>query len=278
MSYLILCDSCTDFTDEMKQDSHFTHIPLTIHIGDYDIVDDDTFDQKDFLQRIDAYPECAKSSCPGPEEYSKHFERADDIYVVTLSSHLSGSYNSAVLAANMYCEEHPEKRIHVFDSLSASAGQTLIALKIQEYAEANYSREKIIEQTENFIHEMGTKFVLESLETLRKNGRLSTLTATIASALNIKPVMTSNGNGEIDKVTQARGMTKAIIKMADAIKEDAINSKEKILMIAHCNNKERAEFAKQEILKRLPFKDVKITDTGGISSLYAANGGIVICY
>ena len=101
MSYLILCDSCTDFTEDMKQDPHFAHIPLTIHIGDYDIIDDDTFDQQDFLRRIDAYPECAKSSCPAPDEYLKHFEMADDIYMVTLSSHLSGSYNSAMLAANM---------------------------------------------------------------------------------------------------------------------------------------------------------------------------------
>ena len=116
MSYLILCDSCTDFTENMKQDPHFAHIPLTIHIGDYDIIDDDTFDQQDFLRRIDAYPECAKSSCPAPDEYLKHFEMADDIYMVTLSSHLSGSYNSAMLAANMYMEDHPNKHIHVFDS------------------------------------------------------------------------------------------------------------------------------------------------------------------
>lgn len=278
MSYLILCDSCTDFTEEMKHDPHFAHIPLTIHIGDYDIVDDDNFDQKDFLKRIDEYPECAKSSCPSPQRYIEHFDQADEIYMVTLSSHLSGSYNSALLAANMYREDHPNKKIHVFDSLSASAGQTLVALKANELASAGLPFEEVVEQTESFLHKMGTKFVLESLDTLRKNGRLSTVTATIASALNIKPVMTSNGNGEIDKVTQARGMVKAIAKMADAIKADAVDSKNRILLIAHCNNPERAQLAKQEILKRLPFKDVKIAETGGISSLYAANGGIVICY
>ena len=276
MSYLILCDSCTDFTEDMKQDPHFAHIPLTIHIGDYDIIDDDTFDQQDFLRRIDAYPECAKSSCPAPDEYLKHFEVADDIYMVTLSSHLSGSYNSAMLAANMYMEDHPNKHIHVFD-LSASSGQTLVALKAKMNATVDFLR-RMIKQTEQFIHEMGTKFVLESLETLRKNGRLSTVTATLASALNIKPVMTSNGNGEIDKVTQARGMSKAIIKMADAIKADAVDPQNHTLMIAHCNNRKRAEFVKEEILKRLSFKDVQITETGGISSLYAADGGIVVCY
>ena len=114
----------------------------------------------------------------------------------------------------MYMEDHPNKHIHVFDSLSASSGQTLVALKANELAGSGLSFDEVIKQTEQFIHEMGTKFVLESLETLRKNGRLSTVTATLASALNIKPVMTSNGNGEIDKVTQARGMSKAIMKMA----------------------------------------------------------------
>lgn len=203
---------------------------------------------------------------------------ADDIYMVTLSSHLSGSYNSAMLAANMYMEDHPNKHIHVFDSLSASSGQTLVALKANELAGSGLSFDEVIKQTEQFIHEMGTKFVLESLETLRKNGRLSTVTATLASALNIKPVMTSNGNGEIDKVTQARGMSKAIMKMADAIKADAVDPQNHTLMIAHCNNRKRAEFVKEEILKRLSFKDVQITETGGISSLYAADGGIVVCY
>lgn len=278
MSYLILCDSCTDFTEEMKNDPHFIHIPLTIHIGDYDIIDDDTFDQKDFLRRIDEYPSCAKSSCPSPDSYIQHFEQADDIYMVTLSSHLSGSYNSAVLAKNMYEEDHPDKNIHVFDSLSASAGQTLVALKADELAKEGLAFTQVVEHTEQFLHEMGTKFVLESLETLRKNGRLSTVTATIASALNIKPVMTSNGHGEIDKVTQARGMSKAIAKMAEAIKADAVNPAEKILMIAHCNNAERAMYAKEQITRLLSFKDVMITETGGISSLYAADGGIVICY
>lgn len=98
MSYLILCDSCTDFTKEMMEDSHFIRIPLTLHIGEEDIIDDETFDQKSFLQKVAAYPDCPKSSCPSPEKYMEYFEQADDIYIITLSSHLSGSYNSAELA------------------------------------------------------------------------------------------------------------------------------------------------------------------------------------
>lgn len=277
MSYYVLCDSCTDFTAELRKDAHYQLVPLTLHIGEHDIVDDDTFDQKDFLKRVAEYPECPKSSCPSPESFLAYFSAVDEIYIVTLSSHLSGSYNSAVLAQKMYQEEHPDKKIHVFDSHTASVGQTLIAMKINELASQGLAFEQVVQQVDHFIAEQGTKFVLETLEILRKNGRLSTVTATIANVLNIKPVMTGI-SGKIDKLTQARGMNKAIHKMAEAIAADAVNPKEKILGIAHCNNLQRAQQTKEEILKLVPFKDVYITDTAGISSLYAADGGIVVSY
>lgn len=277
MSYSILCDSCTDFTPALRSDSHYKRIPLTIHIGDYDIIDDDTFDQKDFLKRIAEYPACPKSSCPSPESYKEHFEEADDIYIVTLSSHLSGSYNSAVLAQNMYRESHPDKNIRVFDSQSASVGQTLIAMKINELAGSGLSFDEVNKQIDQFISHQGTKFVLETLEILRKNGRLSRVTATAANILNIKPVMTGVA-GEIEKLTQTRGMKKAIQKLAEAVAGDVVEPQKRILAIAHCNNRERAEYTKEEILKLVPFKDVYITDTAGISSLYAADGGIIVSY
>lgn len=278
MSYLILCDSCTDFTPAMEQDSHFIRIPLTLHVGDCDIVDDETFDQQDFLRRVGETPYCPKSSCPSPEKYMKYFEQADDIYIVTLSSHLSGSCGSAELAKQMYEEEHSDKNIHVFDSKSASAGQTLQALEIQKRAENGIPFGEIVTQVEDFILHMGTKFVLETLEMLRKNGRLSNITAMLVNALNIKLVMTSDGNGQIDKHSQGRGMKKAIGKMAEAVKGDAVSPSESTLVISHCNNADRAELVKETILSAVPFRDVVITETGGVSSLYAADGGIVVAY
>lgn len=278
MSYLILCDSCTDFTSEMEINPHFVRIPLTLHVGEDDIIDDETFDQQAFLKKVAAYPECPKSSCPSPEKFMEYFEQADDIYIVTLSCHLSGSYNSAELARKMYLDEHDSKNIHVFDSKSASAGQSLIALEIAKRADNHLSFEQIVAEIHPFIDSMGTKFVLETLDMLRKNGRLSNVTAMLVNALNIKLVMTSDGNGQIDKHSQARGMKKAIARMADAIKEDAVDAANRTLFISHCNNAERAEFVKNTILEKLPFKNVIIAETGGVSSLYAADGGIVVCY
>ena len=278
MSYLILCDSCTDFTDAMEKDPHFVRIPLTLHVGEEDIIDDETFDQASFLKKVAEYPDASKSSCPSPEKFMDYFEKADEIYIVTLSSHLSGSFNSAELAKSMYLEKHPDKKIHVFDSKSASAGQSLIALEIQKRAINGLPFEQIVNEVTDFLNTMGTKFVLETLEVLRKNGRLSKVTAMLVNALNIKLVMTSDGNGEIAKTSQARGMKKAIQKMAEAIKEDAVDPENRTLFISYCNNKERAEFVKDAILSVLSFKDVLIAPTGGVSSLYAADGGLVVCY
>ena len=277
MSYLIICDSCTDFTPELRKDTHYKSVALTLHIGDYDVIDDETFDQKDFLKRISEYPQCPKSSCPSPESFQELFDEADDIYIVTLSSHLSGSYNSAELARKMYLEEKPDKNIRVFDSQSASVGQTLIAMKINELAGSGIAFSEVETQIDAFIATQGTKFVLETLEILRKNGRLSKVSAVAASILNIKPVMYAK-SGEIYKHSQCRGMKKAIQKMAETIAEDAVDSQNRILGIAHCNNRERAEYTRDEILKRVSFKDVYITDTAGVSTLYAADGGVIVSY
>lgn len=278
MSYRIIGDSCTDLPKVLKEDSHFKLVPLTLIVDDFSIVDDQTFNQKDFLSRVKACPHSPKSACPSPEEYMTHFDFDGDIFVVTLSSQLSGSYNSAELAKKLYLEEHPDKNIEVIDSRSASVGQTLIAMKIKELIEANTSFETVVEKVNVFRDGMMTKFVLESLDTLRKNGRLTNLQAMIANVLNIKPVMGATREGAICKVDQARGIVKALIQMAKVIEEDVIKPHERTLGIAHCNNRERAEFVKEEILKRIPFKDCFIVDTAGVSSLYANEGGIITCY
>ena len=150
MSYLILCDSCTDFTDEMEKDPHFVRIPLTLHVGEEDIIDDETFDQASFLKKVAEYPDASKSSCPSPEKFMDYFEKADEIYIVTLSSHLSGSFNSAELAKSMYLEKHPDKKIHVFDSKSASAGQSLIALEIQKEQSTDFLLSRLSTKSQTF--------------------------------------------------------------------------------------------------------------------------------
>lgn len=277
MNFKVILDSCGELTPEMKLDERFASAALTLTVGGEDIVDDETFDQAEFLRKVAACPECPKSACPSPECYREGFmAEADHLYAVTLSAELSGSYNSAVLGKNLALESHPDKKIHVFNSRSASIGETLIALKIQECEEAGMDFEQVVETVEAYIETQNTFFVLENLETLRKNGRLSKVKFFVASALKIKPVMGSTPEGNICQLDQARGINKALVKMVDYIVEKAAGSREKVIAISHCNCRERAELVKNAILERIQVKDVILLDTAGVSSMYANDGGIIV--
>ena len=277
MEYRIIVDSCGELTDEMKKSGKFESASLTMEVDGVQIIDDETFDQADFLKRVAASPECPKSSCPSPERYMELYHcEAEHVYAVTLSSELSGSYNSAELGKKLYEEEYGEKQIHVFNSRSASVGETLIGLKIQECEEKGMSFEEVVSCVDTYIEEQHTYFVLENLDTLRKNGRLSGIKSLVATALNIKPVMGSTPVGSICQLGQGRGMKKALVKMADHVALDAIRPEEKILAIAHCNCPERAAEMERLLRDRLKFKDCFIVDTAGISSMYANDGGIII--
>ncbi|OYO59709.1 DegV family protein with EDD domain [Lachnotalea glycerini] len=276
MSYKIIVDSCGEFTERLKEDKHFVNVPLQLQVDDHIIVDDEFFDQADFLKKVAASPNCPKSSCPSPEKYMQEFTTdAEDVYAVTLSSQLSGSYNSAVLGKNLYHEEKGNKNIHVFDSKSASIGETLIALKAEECETAGMGFHDVVRTVEEYIENMHTYFVLESLETLRKNGRLSNLKAFVAGALNIKPVMGATSEGSICQLGQARGINKALDKMMNIIVEQVKDSENKILAISHCNCPERALMVKEELLKKCKFKDIILCETAGVSTLYANDGGII---
>ena len=128
MNYKIILDSCGELPPLYKKDERFEIVSLGIEVGDYRIMDDENFNQKEFLEKVAACPTCPKSSCPSPESYMEAYHcDAEHVYVVTLSSKLSGSYNSAVLGKNLYMEKYGKKDIHICDSHSASGGETQIA-------------------------------------------------------------------------------------------------------------------------------------------------------
>ena len=277
MSFHIVADSCCELTADMKKRGNIEIAPLTLEVGGESILEDETFDQKYFLKRVAECPECPKSACPSPDYFRKSFlNGAERCYAVTLSAQLSGSYNSAVLGANLAQEENEDLKIHVFNSRSASIGETLIVKKIVECEEAGMSFERVVETVELYISTQHTYFVLENLETLRKNGRLSKAKALVASALKIKPVMGATSEGDIVQLDQARGINKALMKMVDAIVNDAQHVENKTLAISHCNCPERAEMVKEALLERLAVQDVFVLDTQGVSSMYANDGGIII--
>ena len=276
MSYLILCDSGTDFTKELKEKKEVIKIPLTLRLGDEAFIDDDNLDALDFLQKMKNYPDTPKSACPSPEDYMKHFDKADEIFVITISSKLSASYNSAKIAVDMYHEENGKNKVHLIDSRGATASETLLVNKIVEFKEMGLDFEETIKKIEAFNNKKEVFFVLESLDNLRKNGRLTGLKAFIAEALNIKPIMTTDGEGNIIKADQARGINKACNILADLVVEHAKKTESRKMVISHCNCPERAEKIKDMIEEKHKFDRVDIVMTGGIATLYAAEGGIVV--
>lgn len=277
MRYKIIVDSCCELPQVLKEDERFEIVPLTLTVGSqYEKEDNADFNQREFLDAVASCPECPKSACPSPERYMKAYQtEAEHVYVVTLSSKLSGSYNSALLGKNLYHEKYGDKDIYVADSKSASCGETQIAYKIVELEEKGLSFDEITGQIERYIKEMNTYFVLENLDTLRKNGRLSGVKALVASTLNIKPVM-KDDDGSIIQLGQGIGMKKALTKMADAAIEQAVDSEKKRLMITHCNNIKAAECVRRHIEEKLKFKETLIMDTAGVSSMYANEGGVIL--
>ena len=277
MSYKIVVDSCGELTEQMKADEHYVSVPLTLELDDEFIVDDATFNQAEFLKKVAASPNCPRSACPSPEMYRQEFDcDAEHVYGVTLSSELSGSYNSAMLGVDLAKEANPNKKIHIFNSKAASIAETLIAKMVAECEEMGLGFEKTVQRIEEYIATQRTTFVLDNLDALRKNGRLTKVKAFVATALKIKPVMIATSEGTIDQIDKARGINKALIKLADAVVEHSVDSANRILGIAHCNCPERAQQVKQAILAKMKTKDVIVTETAGISTLYASDGGIIV--
>ena len=276
MSYLILCDSGADLTDELKAKEEVIKVPLSLMLGDEVFVDDENLDALDFLQKMKNYPDTPKSACPSPEDYLKHFDKADEVYIITISSKLSASYNSAKIAIDMYHEEKGKNKVYLIDSKGAAATQALLANKIVELKNAGADYDETVKGVEELNAKKQTTFVLETLENLRKNGRLTGLKAFIAEALNIKPVMTTDKEGNIIKADQARGINKACALLADLTAKHAIETGSKALVISHCNCPERAEKIKAMLEEKHKFEKVDIVPTGGLATLYAAEGGIII--
>lgn len=278
MGYRIVCDSCTDMTAAMLLDPHFVKVPLTIQVGDTTMVDDATLSQGQLLWRMKACPTAPQTSCPSPSQYLDVFEAdGDDIYVVTLSALLSGSHNVAVQAKAIYEEEGGAKNIAVFNSCSASAGQSLIAMKIQALAESGMPFQQIVAEMNHFIADMKTMFVLESLDNLRKNGRLTRVQAIVTETLKLKLLMGATPEGQICKLGQGMSMKQTLNKMIALAAKDE-GHKGKMLVISHCNCLERAFYVRTQIESCCEFGEIVICETGGISTVYANDGGIVLAY
>lgn len=278
MSFRIVADSCCDRTQQMKDWTNITFVPLTLSIDDYTILDDESFDQEDFIRRTRESKNVGKSACPAPDAFAAAMDcDEDDIYVITITDKLSGTYNSALQGKMLYEEEHSGKNIHVFNSLATSGLESLVAEKITELGNSGADFNTIVETVEDYIlNHTALFFNLESFDALNKNGRLYAMAATILKKLKLKLVCERTQEGSVKLSAQEFNSARAITKLAGiVINEVKDNIQEQRVIISHVCCEEKANAVAQK-LKDAGFGSVEVIRASGLNSLYAADGGLII--
>jgi DegV family protein with EDD domain len=263
---------------ELRKKLNITIVPFKLRVDNVEYVDNKDLDVNNFIDIMVNAQDLPKSSCPSPQDFLEAYQGADNVFVVTISKALSGTYNSAILAKKLFEEENPDKFVHVFNSKGASTTELLTSMKIQELVDQGKSNEEIVSMVEAYIEQIQTFFVSENLDNLIKNGRISLIKGKLATAFKIRPVMGANDEGEIELYAKARGNSRAYKKLIELIDEAADNQEERLLAISHVNNPTRAEKLKKEISQQCQFKDIIIVPTGGLSSLYCDNQGIIVTF
>lgn len=276
--YKIVADSSCDLNEELEKDLNISLVPFKIDIDDESFIDNEDLEIQEMVLAMKKSPNPIKTSCPSPGDFLEEYIKNKDIFVVTISSALSATYNSAILARDMALEEDPEKFIYVFDSKSASVGETLIAMKISELIKKDLSNDEIVEKVEEYIAGMTTYFISESLDNLIKNGRISKTKGLIANVLKLKPIMGPNAQGEIGLIENARGTKKAFSRLVQIIGEGKRDFEDRVMVISHSNVEYRALAVKEEVEKLYNFKDVIIVETKGLSTGYVNDGGLILAY
>lgn len=281
MAYKIIVDSCCDARAVPSGDIPVLSVPLVLTIDGTNYVDDGTLVPQQLITALRAARSQPSTACPSPAQYADAMSGEDDCFVVTLSANLSGSYQSAVAGMEL---KTGSGRVHIFNSCSASAGEANIAYYVAELIGKGLSFEEIVQQGEAYLHSMRTFFVLENLDYLIKAGRIGKLAGTVATVMQIRPVMGEDGNGNIIQLAKIRGTDKALRHMVDLIhaqdeKMKAEGRPQMPLVISQCNCPDRAQYVRQLIQEACPnITDVRILPTGGVSTFYAFDGGIVVAY
>ncbi len=280
MKYRIVVDSSANLLEDYIIDSNvsFKVCPLSVVVGEKEFIDDETCKVTEMLDAVHSYKGKSSSSCPPIGLYYENMNcDADMVFVVTLTSKLSGSYNAACSARNMILDEDPNRKIHVIDSKSVCGTEELIIDELYRLMKENKGFEEIIDAINDFIPKKKLFFIIQSFESLIKNGRIPKIVGTLASVLALKPICCDDGNGEIKITTKVRGTKSAVAKMADMIKNFANDLKDRTLIISHCQSQEIADYALSEINKVCEFKEIRIREMRGLCSYYALEKGLILC-
>jgi len=281
MKYTIITDSCCDLYDKdltgEKIDFHV--VPLTLLLGEDEYVDDEKLDTGVFVQKMVACKSHAHTACPSPEAYAQIMRKSDNIIILTVSSKLSGTYASAMAAAETVKSEFPTKKIFVLDTLSASAGQVHLCFKARDLIESGkYNFDEICVKLTEIRSKTRARFLLQDLNNLVKSGRMSSVVGRLLNTAKIKLICGDNGAGEIKKYTMAMGTKSGLLKIAEMPCAELGDQKDSPIVISHVRNEADATFLKGLLESKSGFKNITIRLMRGVATLYASDKGIVVAY
>ncbi len=248
--------------------------PLKIYTSERQFVDTPDMDVHDMLDYLLGYNDRSYTSCPSPEDWLKAYEGGDEIYVTTLTSHLSGTYNSACIAKEMYLEQHPDAKIYIIDSRSTGPEIRLILEKLIELKQEGMSFEEVCEAIEKYRSNTRLFFAFKSLHNFAQNGRISKVIASAIGLLGINIMGTASEEGDIKPLIKCRGLKNVIQKLANEITSAGFKGGK--LRICHVENEELAKLLGEAIKKLFPATELKIYPAMGLCSYYAERGGIII--
>ena len=280
MKYTIISDSCCNiFAKDLNSSQIDFHVvPLTLILGNEEFIDDDKLDTRKFVEKMNGQKIAARSACPSPEAFAEIMRKGDNIIVVTISAKLSATNASAVTAASIIKKEFPNKNICVIDTLTACTGQDRVLFKLKEVIESGkHSFDDVAEKFTQICHSTRVRFLLQDLGNLIKNGRMNKVVGTMLSAAKIKVICGENEEGEIKKFGLSLGTKKGLANLAEFPKA-AGREADNLITVAHVHNEEDALFIKKMLETKFGFRNVKVLLMRGLSSLYAADKGIVIAY
>ena len=254
----------------------FDTVPFTITAGSLDFVDNEDLNIGTMLDAMEAEQEAASTACPAPGDWLNLFNRAEKVIAITISSHLSGSYESACVARNMVLGDHPEKQVHIVDSLATGPEAALcIELMMKCIREGN-NFEEVVAKAEAFLDRTRTVFALSSFKNLVKNGRMPKIVGLLAGKLGVWGIGIGSNHGDIIIKGKARGAAKAIKIILDDMFQRGYNGGR--VLISHSQNLEFAQRVSENIKQHWQSAHVDIIPARGLDSFYAERGGIIIGY
>ena len=277
MNWNIVTDSSCDMKQFAPEDERiaFSSVPFVIRAEDKEFIDTEDLNTEEMVNALSEIKEAGRTSCPSPETWLEKFKQAGSTVAVTISSNLSGSFNSACLARDMILEKEPERKIAVIDSKSAGPELTMIIRKLHSLIDEKFSFEEIVEKLNQFADKTETIFALTSFDNLVKNGRVGRVAGFVAGKLGMCGVGVAN-DGRIDVKSKVRGTQKALKVIIEDMKEHAFMGGE--VLISHCLNEELALRLKALIQETWAAAKVEIMPTRGLCSFYAEKGGMIIAY